>query len=268
MTIEKISFTNEAGLKLAARLDRPPTRAPIAYALFAHCFTCTKHSKAAATIGRTLAEAGLAVLRFDFAGLGESEGLFDDTTFSSNVDDLLAAAAFLARHRQPAKILIGHSLGGAAVLRAAPRLPEAAGVVTIGAPADPRHLGRLMEAPPSVDGNPSTVRLNVGGRRLTVNRQFLDDLEKAPRDGAIARIDKALLIFHSPMDQVVGIDHAARLFQAARHPKSFVSLDQADHLLSNPADAVYAAMLIAAWARKYIQAPVNLPQSNTAEQNH
>lgn len=253
MPTVKVSFANKVGLTLAARLDLPPSGQPLAHAVFAHCFTCTKHSKAAAHVSRTLAASGIAVLRFDFTGLGESEGQFSETTFSSNIDDLVAAAHFLARHHQAPGLLIGHSLGGAAVIRAAARLDQVRAVATIGAPADPGHLGRRIEA--ASQGSSDKVQLRVAGRLVAVKPRFVEDLESSDDQRAISALGKALLVLHSPLDQVVDIEEAARIFQKARHPKSFVSLDRADHLLSDSADAAYAGRVIAAWSSKYIDIP-------------
>jgi putative redox protein len=238
---------------LAARLDTPDDGELSAYALFAHCFTCNKNYKAMAHISRTLAEAGIAVLRFDFTGLGESEGDFADTNFSSNVADLIAAAEFLKDEFEAPKILIGHSLGGAAVLQAATRIPSSALVVTVAAPSDTSHLARrLAGARPTLEAR-GEAEITISGRTFTIKKQFLDDLERTRMQETIRELNRALLIFHSPGDQTVGIDNAAHIFQAAQQPKSFISLAGADHLLSNPRDSLYVGTLIAAWAGRYIE---------------
>ncbi|GAB4282881.1 MAG: bifunctional alpha/beta hydrolase/OsmC family protein [Deferrisomatales bacterium] len=246
-----VTFEGGRGPRLSGRLERPASE-PVAYALFAHCFTCTKDLKGAAWLSWALVAKGMGVLRFDFTGLGESEGAFSQTTFSSNVDDLLAAAAYLRReHRAPA-LLVGHSLGGAAVLAAAGRIPEARAVATIGAPSDTRHLRRtLLEQVPGIVEQ-GEAELVLGGRRVRLGRQLLEDLEEDHVQRRLATLGRALLVLHSPADEVVDIDHARRIYQGARHPKSFVSLDTADHLLTRERDARYAAEVLAAWASRYL----------------
>ena len=252
MNYKKLEFTNDAGQRLAARIDLPKNPQPVAYALFAHCFTCSKNIKAAAHISRALTDEGLAVFRFDFTGLGESEGDFGDTNFSSNVEDLVTAAQFMADTYEGPKILIGHSLGGAAVLQAAARVPSSLAVITIAAPADPNHVSLALGDSKEIIERQGEAKVDLAGRTFKIKKQFLDDLESVNMQQTIQNLDRALLIFHAPTDGVVGIDHAARIFQAARHPKSFISLDQADHLLMNPKDSRYVGSLIATWASKYI----------------
>lgn len=254
MRFEKLTFENDQGVRLAARLDVPVDGDPIAYALFAHCFTCSKNLKAVANISRALTRQGLAVLRFDFTGLGESEGDFADTTFSSNVEDVVAAAVFLERERDAPSILVGHSLGGAAVLQAARQLDSVQAVATIGAPYDPQHVEHLFEHSLAAIEQQGAATVNIGGRSFTVKQQFINDLREQRAKDNIARLKRALLLFHSPVDNTVGIENAALIFKAARHPKSFVSLDHADHLLSDPADSAYVGAVLAAWASKYIGA--------------
>ena len=252
MPTHKLTFPNAAGQQLAARLDLPPEDAPSAYALFAHCFTCTKNLAAATNISRALTNAGIGVLRFDFTGLGESEGDFADTNFSSNVDDLVAAAEFLARDYAAPQLLVGHSLGGAAVLQAAARLPASAAVATIGAPCDPAHVRTLLRGDTAAIEADGQAMVTLAGRTFTIKKQFLDDLDAARMRTTIHSLRKPLLICHSPFDQVVGIENAAHIFEAARHPKSFLSLDQADHMLSQPRDSRYVGAMIAAWASMYV----------------
>jgi uncharacterized OsmC-like protein/alpha/beta superfamily hydrolase len=248
-----VSFPGAFGTTLAARLDSP-AGPPLAYAIFAHCFTCSKESKAAATISAALAERGFAVLRFDFTGLGGSEGDFANTNFSSNADDLVAAADFLRREHAAPALLAGHSLGGTAVLAAAERIPEAAAVATLGSPFEPEHvLGLLREAVGRIESE-GDAEVDVAGRSFRIRRQFLDDIRSRKIGAAVARLDKALMVMHSPRDAIVSIDNASRIFLAGRHPKSFVSLDPADHLLLNRADARYAGQLLAAWASRYAPA--------------
>jgi putative redox protein len=249
-----VSFPGAFGTTLAARLDLP-AGPPLAYALFAHCFTCSKESKAAATISQALAERGIAVLRFDFTGLGGSEGDFANTNFSSNIDDLVAAADFLRREYQAPKLLVGHSLGGTAVLAAAPRIAEALAVATLGSPFEPEHvLGLIHESVGKIERE-GEAQVDLAGRSFRVKKQFIDDIRARKIGGAVAQLGKALLVMHSPRDAIVDIDNASKIFLAARHPKSFVSLDPADHLLLRREDAVYAAQLLAAWALRYLPAP-------------
>ncbi len=244
MASRAIAFASSKGHELAGRLDLPAD-APRAWAIFAHCFTCSKDSKAAAYLSQGLAARGVAVLRFDFTGLGASGGNFASSTFSANVDDLCAAADFLRREHSAPALLVGHSLGGAAVLAAARRLAEARAVATIGAPFEPRHVAHLVK-----DG-----KVEIGGRPFAVDPSFLEDLERHDPAKAIAELGKALLVMHSPRDAVVGIDNAGRIFQAAKHPKSFLSLDDADHLLLRREHALYAADVLAAWASRFISTP-------------
>jgi putative redox protein len=236
-------------------LDLPVDGEPIAYALFAHCFTCSKDLKAVYHISRTLTRERIAVLRFDFTGLGESGGDFADTSLSSNVQDLIAAAEFLTSRFEGPKLLIGHSFGGAAVIRAASAIASCRAVVTIAAPADPRHVSKTLGPAAATMAARGEAQVAIGGRTFRLRRTFLDDLQDVDLEAALQNLNRALLVMHSPLDDVVGIENAARIFQAAHHPKSFVSLDQADHLLSNLADSRYAGAVIAAWARRYIAAP-------------
>jgi uncharacterized OsmC-like protein/alpha-beta hydrolase superfamily lysophospholipase len=248
---EKVTFLGGRGDILAARLDLPHGQ-PKAFALFAHCFTCSKDVFAAARIAGALAERGIAVLRFDFTGLGGSDGEFANTNFSSNIEDLRAAAEFLRQKHQAPRILIGHSLGGAAVLAAARDVPEAVAVATINAPCDPGHVVQHFSGSLEVIEEYGEAEVDLGGRPFRIRKQFLDDISEANMHGAIASLKKALLIFHAPRDVTVGIDNAGRIFQTAKHPKSFVSLDDADHLLSRRQDAAYVAEVIAAWATRYL----------------
>lgn len=251
---QKITFENDSGEQLAALLEKPSST-PQAYALFAHCFTCSKDIAAASRISRALASRGIAVLRFDFTGIGNSEGDFANTNFSSNVEDLVCAANHLREHLEAPALLIGHSLGGAAVLAAAEHVPEASAVVTIGAPADPGHLAHLFTSSrKEIEARGSAV-VDLAGRQFRIKKQFLDDIENQPLADRIGRMRKALLIFHSPVDDIVGIENASAIFQAAKHPKSFVSLDRADHLLGRAADSEYVAAIISAWATRYILEP-------------
>jgi putative redox protein len=247
----RMTFRGSLGHELASRLDLPagPVRA---YALFAHCFTCTKDIAAARHIAAKLASLGVAVLRFDFTGLGSSEGEFENTSFSSNVGDLVAAGEHLRNHYRAPAILIGHSLGGAAVLVAAHRIPEARAVVTIAAPSDVSHVLHQFEAKLDDIERDGVANVVLAGRTFPISRGLVEDAKGQAIRDHVANLRKALLIMHAPQDQVVAIDHAASIFTAAKHPKSFVSLDTADHLLSDGRDAAYAAEVLAAWASRYL----------------
>ena len=252
MQFKKLAFANKAGQTLSARMDLPENRKPLSYALFAHCFTCSKNIKAISNISRALNREGIAVLRFDFTGLGESEGDFGDTNFSSNIDDLVMAAEYMAENYRAPSILIGHSLGGAAVLQAAAKIPAAAAVITIAAPADPVHVSRALGDSKEIIERRGEANVNLAGRTFKIKKQFLDDLASIPMQQTIRNLNRALLIMHSPTDDTVGIENASKIFQTARHPKSFVSLDRADHLLTDKQDSQYVGGIIAAWAIKYI----------------
>lgn len=254
MTTRRLSFTGSAGADLSALLDVPADGEADAYAVFAHCFTCSKDLKAVGAIARTLIRERIAVLRFDFTGLGQSGGDFADTTFSSNVEDLVAAAGYLAREEREPALLVGHSLGGAAVLQAAHRLPTVRAVATLGAPADPAHVLKHVESSRRDIERDGEATVRIAGRPFRIGRQFLEDLEEENMRAAIGDLRRALLVMHSPVDEVVGIDSAARIYEAARHPKSFVSLDDADHLLTDAADARYVGRVLAAWASAYLPA--------------
>ncbi|TSA13140.1 MAG: alpha/beta fold hydrolase [Betaproteobacteria bacterium] len=248
-----ITFPGAGGATLAARLDSPPAGAPIAYALFAHCFTCSKETKAATYVSAALAERGIAVLRFDFTGLGGSGGDFASTNFSSNVEDLVAAADYLRQNYSAPAILVGHSLGGTAVLAAARRVPEAVAVATLGSPFEPAHVLHLIKDKASVERD-GEAEVDIGGRPFRIRKQFLEDIAGSKLGDNLARMGKALLVMHSPRDTVVGIDNATQIFTAAKHPKNFISLDPADHLLSRREDSLFAGSMLAAWALRYIGA--------------
>lgn len=252
MASKKVTFTGHDGSQLSASLELPARR-PKAFALFAHCFTCGKDSVAAARISRALTEHGIAVLRFDFTGLGNSEGDFANTNFSSNVEDLVAAAAYLRQHHQAPALLIGHSLGGAAVLAAARDIPESVAVATLAAPAEPDHvLQQFGTSSRDEISRTGEAVVSLAGRPFNIKRQFLDDLQDNRIDDSIANLGKALLVMHSPLDTQVGVDSASRIFLHAKHPKSFISLDKANHLLTRREDAEYAATVLAAWASHYL----------------
>ncbi|WLH91811.1 MULTISPECIES: S9 family peptidase [unclassified Pseudomonas] len=250
MNKQKITFQNPQGISLSGLLEAP--EAPSAYALFAHCFTCGKDIKAAARISKALVDNNVAVLRFDFTGLGSSEGDFSNSNFSSNVADLVAAAEFLRNTYQAPSILIGHSLGGAAVIAAAKHIPEAKGVVTIGAPAEAAHVMKQFRRDVDSIRDFGEFKVMLAGREFTIKKQFLDDIEAQRQDENIANLQRALLIFHSPVDSVVSIEQAQKIYLQAKHPKSFISLDSADHLLTNNKDASYVASCITAWSSRYL----------------
>jgi uncharacterized OsmC-like protein/pimeloyl-ACP methyl ester carboxylesterase len=260
---ERFQFAGEGGHQLAAALDLPD--GPVhAYALFAHCFTCGKDVLAAKRIATALAVKGIAVLRFDFTGLGSSEGDFANSTFSSNIADLVHAADHLRETRGPPAILIGHSLGGAAILAAAGQIPDAKAVVTIAAPSDPAHVTHLFKDSIEDIRTHGKVEVQLAGRPFHIKREFLDDIAEHGLMADVAKLHKALLIMHSPTDDTVGIDNATNIFLAAKHPKSFVSLSGADHLLSAKRDSAYVADVIAAWAERYVE-PVAAVSAAAAE---
>ncbi|MFP7672803.1 alpha/beta fold hydrolase [Marivita sp. S0852] len=264
MPTERITFPGHAGDPLSARLDLP--EGPhLATVLFAHCFTCSKDIPAARRIAARLSAMGIAVLRFDFTGLGHSKGEFSNTTFTSNVSDLHAAAAYLRGRNMAPAMLIGHSLGGAAVLRAASDMPEIKAVVTIGAPFDPEHVTRNFAGALDDIQTKGTAEVDLGGRPFTISAGFVQDVKAQVLAPAIATLKAALLVMHAPRDAVVGIENATNIFVAAKHPKSFVTLDDADHLISRPKDAEYAADVITAWVSRYLELtppapPVGAPE--------
>ena len=246
----QIKFQGHNGAELSGLLEVPEGKTQ-AYALFAHCFTCSKNIAAATRISRALKESGIAVLRFDFTGLGNSDGDFSNTNFSSNVEDLLAATVYLREHYQAPALLIGHSLGGAAVLQAALDIPEAVGVVTIGAPFDAQHVMKQFNCQTEEIETNGVAEVDLAGRKFTIQKQFLDDL-KNQQPMNIGQLKKALLVFHSPIDQTVSINEAEKIYVAAKHPKSFISLDNADHLLTKKEDAAYVADNISTWVKRYL----------------
>ncbi len=264
MQEQKITFTGHAGDTLAARFDRPQGQM-LATALFAHCFTCSKDIAAARRISQRLARMGIGVLRFDFTGLGHSDGEFANAGFSGNVADLIQAARYLEENERAPALLVGHSLGGAAVLRAAADIPSVKAVATIGAPFDPAHV--IHNFGPAIEEirEKGAAEVTLGGRGFRITRSFLDDVDRAQLEPAIRRMKAALLVMHAPLDTVVGVENAADIFRAARHPKSFVSLDGADHLISRPEDAEYVADVIATWARRYLHLQPPAPPPGAPE---
>ena len=248
----KTTFSSAQGDTLAARIELPEQEDPRAYALFAHCFTCSKDIPAASRISRELASRGYAVLRFDFTGLGASEGEFENTNFSSNVDDLVAAADHLRNEFRAPELLVGHSLGGAAVIAASPRIPEVKAVSTIGAPADPGHLQHMLTEAVTQIETEGEAMVDLAGRCFRIKRQFLEDIRRSSLDEILKKMRQALLVMHAPTDSTVGISNARHIYDTANHPKSFLSLDSADHLLSKSRDASYAAGVLASWAERYL----------------
>ena len=255
MNIQKINFTNAEGQQLVGRLELPINQHPHNFAIFAHCFTCNKNLSAVKNITRELTSNGFGVLRFDFTGLGESEGDFENTNFSGNVDDLICASNYLKGNHTAPTLLIGHSLGGAAVIFAASKIDSVKAVATIGAPSNPKHVKHLIQN--SVEEIKATGKANVsiGGRPFTIKKQFLDDIETKSLPDVAQNLRKALLVMHSPQDTTVGIENAEQIYVAARHPKSFVTLDGADHLLMKKEDSIYVGSVIATWAKRYISIP-------------
>ncbi|CCD87717.1 conserved hypothetical protein; putative hydrolase [Bradyrhizobium sp. ORS 285] len=251
MPTERFQFDGASGDKLSAALDMPDGT-PRAYALFAHCFSCGKDTHAARRIAMALTAHGIAVLRFDFTGLGSSEGDFANATFSSNVADLVRAADHLRETRQAPAILIGHSLGGAAVLAAAGDIPDAKAVVTIAAPSDPAHVTDMFKDSLEAIRRDGSAEVSLAGRPFRISSSFLDDVAEQRLLDKVKHLHKALLVMHSPVDDTVGIDNATHIFVAAKHPKSFISLDHADHLISSKQDATYIAEVIASWATRYV----------------
>jgi putative redox protein len=264
MPTQKLEFTGHGGDTLAARFDLPEGKTK-AVALFAHCFTCSKDIPAARRIAARLAGMGIAVLRFDFTGLGHSQGEFANPHFSSNIADLVAAARHLEGMGQAPALLIGHSLGGAAVLAAASQIPSVKAVVTVGAPADPGHVIHNFGCKLDEIAAAGEAEVSLAGRPFTIRQEFIEDVSAARLTPAISALKRALLVLHAPGDQTVGIENAGEIFGAAKHPKSFVTLDNADHLLSRAEDAEYAADVIAAWSRRYLGLTDDPPRAGAPE---
>lgn len=250
MPSKNISFKNPNGITLAAKLELPNQEVK-SYAIFAHCFTCNKNLSAVRNISKALNEHQIAVLRFDFTGLGQSEGNFKETNFSSNVADLIAASEYLTAHYQAPKLFIGHSLGGAAVIFASEQLPNIQAIATIGAPASASHVSHLFSDLASIK-SVGEATVQIGGRPFTIEKQFLEDIKYKNTATVLAKLNKAILTLHSPQDTVVGIENAAEIYKAAKHPKSFISLQGADHLLMKKEDSIYVGNVIASWADRYL----------------
>lgn len=261
----KLSFENRKGLELSAHLYQPLDRNPKFYAIFAHCFTCTKNLSSVTRICTALSQEGIAVLSFDFTGLGMSEGEFQESTFSANISDLVDAAAYLDQNYQSPQLMVGHSLGGAAVLYASSEIASVSAIATIAAPADPGHVRHLFEGDLKELEKNGKAMVNIGGRPFEIDRQFVEDLEQKPLETFLKKMKKSVLILHSPQDKIVEIDQAQKIYQSAFHPKSFVSLDGADHLLKKEKDAIYAGQVIASWSARYVE--IEQGESNQTKGN-
>ena len=259
MKLTKIDFKNKQGDTISGRLDFPRDQNPLAYVLFAHCFTCSKNLTAVKNISRQLTEQGFAVFRFDFTGLGESEGDFENTNFSSNIQDLLSAADFMEIEYEAPALIIGHSLGGAAVIFAGSKLKSVQAVATIAAPSSPDHVKNLFKGDLEKIKQKGTAEVNIGGRSFNIKNQFLEDISEKNMKEILENMRKPLLVMHSPQDTIVGIKNASEIYKYAMHPKSFISLDGADHLLSDKKDSAYTGNVIATWSRRYLA----LPERNT-----
>ena len=252
MRTQRADFRSQDGARLGGRLDLPDTGDPVAYAVFAHCFGCTKNLKTMGYLDRVLTEAGVAVLRFDFTGLGDSEGEFEDTNFTSNVSDVVSAAGYLAENHAAPRLLIGHSFGGAAVIQAARQIPSAAAVVTIAAPAEFSHLSNtIVSQAPEIEQT-GEAEVELAGRRFHIRKQFIDDLGRRSMEEVVGSLRLPLLVLHAPEDDIVPMAAAERIFEMARHPKSLVALDRADHLLLKEEDSEYAGRIIASWFGRYL----------------
>jgi len=265
MNTQKIGFKNSKGETLIGKLALPANRQPHNFVLFAHCFTCNKNFSAIRNISRALTSQGFGVLRFDFTGLGESEGEFAESNFSGNVEDLVDAAQYLKEHHSSPTLLIGHSLGGAAAILASQHISSVRAVATIASPSSPEHVKHIFKDNLETIKDKGLAEVNIGGRSFTIKQQFIKDLKSNDFLDGLKSLGKALLILHSPQDTIVEIKNAEEIYVAAYHPKSFVSLDGADHLLSNSEDAIYAGEIIGSWSKRYLELPKN-PSLETSHQ--
>ena len=266
MKSKKVKIVNNKGISLAGRMEFPISTKPDAFAIFAHVFTGNKSLNATRNISRALTQNGIAVLRFDFTGLGDSEGDFSDTNFSSNVDDIKAAAEYLSEHFEAPSILVGHSLGGAAAIFAANEIDSIIAVATVGTPSKPEHVTHLFGTSVDVIEKEGSADVSIGGRDFTIKKQFLDDLKQKDMGAILSGMRKAILIMHSPQDTIVGIENAAKIYTKAFHPKSFVTLNNADHMLSKKDDAFYAGTVISSWLKRYVPSPVPEEKLSTTKQ--
>ncbi len=252
METEKINFLNRNGLKLTGYLDLPSGKNPKAYAIFAHCFTCSKDLKAIANIDETLADAGIASLRFDFTGIGESEGDFSTSNYTGYIEDIISSAEFLSKNYEPPKLLVGHSLGGCIAIESVSKISSIKAIAVIGTPAEPSNLSVKLRRTKEKAVLEGITETEIGGVKFRFRKEFFDDIEKHKIEPFIRNLQKPLLILHSPADTYTNIENAELIFQAAKHPKSFISLDSIDHLMHKKQDAMYAGGLIAVWAGKYL----------------
>ncbi len=264
MKTAKVTFKNSSGHTLSGRLELPIHRFAHNFVLFAHCFTCTKNLSAIRSISNELSSQGFGVLRFDFSGLGDSEGEFEDTNFSGNVEDLIVASDYLQKNHTAPTLIIGHSLGGAAAILAASKIDSIRVVATIGAPSNPNHVKKLIRNNIEEINKSGKGIVNIGGSDFTIKKQFIDDIESNSLSTTINSLEKALLVLHSPQDNIVGIKNAEEIYRSAKHPKSFVSLDGADHLLSRKEDSIYVGNVIAGWASRYLE----IPEEPILKSNH
>ncbi|MEP5254381.1 bifunctional alpha/beta hydrolase/OsmC family protein [Winogradskyella rapida] len=266
MKSTKLKIQNRKGLTLNAHLEVPANQKPNYYAIFAHCFTCSSSLKAVRNVSRALTQNGFAVLRFDFTGLGRSEGEFADSHFSANVEDLLDVHAYMAKHYQAPGLLVGHSLGGAAVLVAASKLESVQAVATVGAPATVQHVKNLFSHQVEQTDEKGPVEVSIGGRPFVINQEFVAEFDKTNLPSLVEKLRKPLLIMHAPFDKVVGIENAETLYKTAHHPKSFITLDQADHLLTQDGDSQYVGEMIGTWAKRYFPKVENVMLNPEGEQ--
>lgn len=266
MKTERLNIVNKKGIQLSAKLEFPANQKPEAYAIFAHCFTCSSNINAVRNVSRTLTQHGFGVLRFDFTGLGKSEGEFSDSHFSANISDLIDVHEYMAEHYEAPSLLIGHSLGGAAVLVAASKLETVKAVATIGAPASAEHTTKHFASQIEGIGDDEKIKVNIGGRPFNINREFVDEFKTIDLMEIVKSLKKPLLVLHSPFDKIVGIENAQQIYHHAFHPKSFISLDNADHLLSQTGDSVYVGNLIGTWIQRYFPRKKKEKLSTSGEQ--
>ena len=266
MKTERLNIVNKKGVELSAKLELPANQRPNGYAIFAHCFTCSSNINAVTNISRTLTQHGFGVLRFDFTGLGRSKGEFADSHFSANISDLLDVHQYMAEHYEAPSLLVGHSLGGAAVLVAASKLDAVKAVATIGAPASAEHTTKHFASQMEGISKGEKVAVNIGGRSFNINKEFVEEFQSVDLMEVVKSMKKPLLVMHSPFDKIVGIENAQKIYQHAFHPKSFISLDDADHLLTKKEDSIYVGNLIGTWIQRYFSVKSKDELSTEGEQ--